>query len=350
MPIPELPEEPTLGLPCAFGGPVLDGVLRQVPEDFVVVEELGYEASGHGEHVMLRVRKRGRNTAEVARLLARHAGVAQVAVGFAGLKDRNADTTQHFSVQLAGREAPDWSLLEDDSLQVLSAVPHHRKVRRGSLRGNRFEIRVTAVRGDTAQAEDILQRIAREGVPNYFGNQRFGHRGGNLQRFSDMIGRRGRRPGREQRSLLLSAARSHLFNQVLAARLADGSWQCAVEGDVLQLEGSQRQFMHDPADPSIATRLADLDIHPSGPLCGRSGRALQPVQLAAQREHDVLGPWADWIDALARMGVDADRRALRLVVSELTWTWQEDALVLTFGLPAGGYATTVLRELLRSAG
>ena len=171
----EIPSgDPTLYLPFAHGGPVLQGYLRTTPEGFVVEEELGYQASGEGEHVFLKVRKRGRNTQEVARAIAKLAGVSQLAVGYAGLKDRHALTTQHFSVQLPGREAPDWAALEDDSLQVLSAERHHRKIRRGSLQGNRFAIRVDRVQGDRDRAEQSLQRIAAAGVPNYFGAQRFG--------------------------------------------------------------------------------------------------------------------------------------------------------------------------------
>ena len=189
----------------------------------MVEEELGYQASGEGEHVFLTVRKRGRNTQEVARAIAKLSGVPQVAVGYAGLKDRHAVTTQHFTVQLPGREAPDWALLEDDSLQILSAERHHRKIRRGGLRGNRFVIRVDSARGDRDLVEQRLQRIARAGVPNYFGSQRFGRDGQNLVRVAELFAGRGRRPGREQRGLLLSAARAQLFNRVLQARVEDGS-------------------------------------------------------------------------------------------------------------------------------
>lgn len=338
--------DPTRALPFAHGGPVLQGRLRATAEDFIVEEQLGYAASGAGEHVFLTVRKRERNTHEVARTLARLAGVPQVAVGYAGLKDRNAVTVQHFTVQLPGRDSPDWSQVEDDSLQVLGAVRHDRKIRRGGLRGNRFVIRVVEVAGDREQAETRLRRIADSGVPNYFGSQRFGHQGQNLVRVDELFAGRGRRPNREQRGLLLSAARAQLFNQVLQVRVADGSWHRALAGDVMSLAGSQRQFMHDPQDATIETRLAQLDIHPTGPLCGRRSRALQPQLAAAQLEDRVLADWPDWLDGLQRFGLDSDRRALRLVLDGLAWEWQGQALVLRFGLPAGAYATTVLRELV----
>ena len=338
--------DPTLDLPCAHGGAVLRGCLRAAPEDFVVEELLGYTASGDGEHDFLTIRKRDRNTHEVARALAKLAGVPQLAVGYAGLKDRCAVTTQHFTVQLPGRASPDWSELADASLQVLAVERHHRKIRRGGLRGNRFTITATGVVGERDQAESRLQRIRERGVPNYFGSQRFGHEGRNLQQVDALFAGRGRRPKRELRGLLLSAARAQLFNQVLAARVGAACWDRALPGDVLSLAGSQRQFAHDPDDASIDERLTCLDIHPTGPLCGRPSRALRPVGEAADIEADVLRDWADWIDGLTRFGLDADRRALRLVADGLTWEWRDDRLQLEFVLPAGAFATAVWRELL----
>jgi tRNA pseudouridine13 synthase len=347
--VDELPQgDPTLDLPHAHGGPPLTGRLRNTPEDFVVEEELGYQASGEGEHVFLRVCKRGRNTQEVARTIAKRAGVGQMAVGYAGLKDRHAVTTQHFSVQLPGREAPDWAALEDDSLQILSAERHHRKIRRGGLRGNRFVIRVDQVQGERDLAEQRLQRIAEVGIPNYFGNQRFGRDGQNLARVAELFAGRGRRPGREQRGLLLSAARAQLFNRVLQARVGNGSWDQSMDGDVMLLSGSQRQFMYDPGDATIAARLAELDIHPSGPLCGRPSRALETASEAKSLEDRALLNWADWIDGLQRFGLDADRRALRLSVQDMHWRWDDEVLEIGFSLVAGAYATAVLREIVQS--
>jgi len=294
------------------------------------------------------VRKRGRNTQEVARAIAKLAGVSQVAVGYAGLKDRHAVATQHFTVQLPGREAPEWTLLEDDSLQIISAERHHRKIRRGGLRGNRFIIRVGGVRGDRDQVEQRIQRIAEAGVPNYFGSQRFGREGQNLARVEALFAGGGRRPNREQRGLLLSAARAQLFNRVLRARVESASWNQAMDGDVMALSGSQRQFMYDPEDVTIAPRLAELDIHPTGPLCGRLSRALQPVSDARAVEDQALLDWAEWTNGLERFGLDADRRALRLAVADMYWHWDDEVLEIGFSLVAGAYATAVLREIVRA--
>jgi tRNA pseudouridine13 synthase len=340
--------DPTLELPYAHGGPVLSGVLRARPEDFEVDEILGYTASGEGEHDFVCIRKRERNTHDVARLLAKYAGVGQVAVGYAGLKDRNAVTTQTFTVQLPGRDSPDWSALADDSLEILAVDRHHRKIRRGSLRGNRFVIRVSDIAGDRELAEQRLQQVARFGVPNYFGSQRFGRDGNNLVRVKDLFAGRGRRPGREQRGLLLSAARSQLFNAVLAARVCREQWSLAVTGDVLCLAGSCRQFAFDREDATLTERIAGLDVHPTGPLPGRPSRALVTEDRAAEIEAEVLNEWSDWIDGLVRFGLDADRRALRLVVEDLQWQWSGETLELGFALTSGAYATAVLREIVQS--
>ena len=338
--------DPTRTLPFAYGGPVLRGRLREVDDDFMVEEDLGYEASGDGEHAFLTIRKRGRNTHEVARALARLAGVAQLAVGYAGLKDRHAVTMQHFSVHLPGRPDPDWRELEDDSLKLLAVARHHRKIRRGSLRGNRFRIRIVAPDSERGRAEARLSDIGAGGVPNYFGAQRFGHNGQNLVRVNDLFAGRGRRPGREQRGLLLSSARAHLFNLVLAERVAAGQWNGTLDGDVMVLAGSQRQFMFDSDDETLVSRLARLDVHPTGPLCGRDSRALIPEADSSALEQRVLQPWTDWIDGLARFGLDADRRALRLAVDDLDWAWEDGALLVRFRLVAGAFATVVLRELV----
>ena len=346
MPLRLPAADPTRSLPFAFGGPVLRGALRQVDRDFVVEEDLGYTASGDGEHAFLTIRKCGRNTHEVARALAKLAGVAQVAIGYAGLKDRHAVTTQHFSVHLPGRPDPDWRLLEDDTLEIKSVARHNRKIRRGSLRGNRFCIRVAAAHGDRAMAEDRLSVLRELGVPNDFGAQRFGHDGQNLARVNELFAGNGRRPGREQRGLLFSAARAHLFNLVLAERVVDATWNRALATDVMLLAGSQRQFAFDSDDETLMPRMARLDVHPTGPLCGRASRALMPGAAVLVLEQRVLQPWNDWVEGLQRFGLDADRRALRLAVSDLDWAWEEQALVLRFGLVAGAFATAVLRELV----
>lgn len=330
--------------PRAHGAPVLRAVIRSTPEDFFVEELPAFEPSGEGEHLLLTVEKRGMNTSHVARRLAEWAGVVDVAVGYAGLKDRHAVTRQRFSVQLPGRVAPDIAVLQDDDLKVLEAVRHSRKLSRGALAGNRFVLVLREVQGDPQAIDARLRQIAGQGVPNRFGEQRFGREGGNVQAALAMFG--GRRVGREQRSILLSAARSELFNRVLSARVLDGSWNTGCEGEVWMLEGSRSVFGPEPWNEDLAERLARFDIHPSGPLWGAG--ELRSTGACARIEMDAL---ADDLamrlrSGLERAGLKQERRSLRLRPQGLEWLWCDDgALRLALELPAGTYATTLLAEL-----
>jgi len=328
---------------------VLHGLLRASAEDFQVDEQLGYGASGEGEHAFLRVRKRGINTADVARELARFAGVRQVNVGFAGLKDRHAVTTQYFSVHLPGVPDPDWHGMRSKGLEVLEALRHNRKIRRGSLRGNAFVLVLRQVHGPRDEAEQLLARIAAQGVPNYFGPQRFGRGASNLHRAARFLAGEGARPKPEQKRMLLSAARSYLFNRVLAERVRRGDWNQALPGEVMLLDGSNRQFLAENPDQEIRRRVCEQDIHPSGPLPGRQGRTLRPLGEAARLEQRVLeeAPGAAWVDALVNQGADSERRPLRLMPAGLAWEWlAEDVLQLRFALPTGAFGTTLVRELM----
>jgi tRNA pseudouridine13 synthase len=325
--------------------PPLAAQLRSTPEDFLVEEILGYEADGEGEHALLWVEKRGANTDWVARELARFAGVPPVAVGYAGLKDRHAVTRQAFSVQLAGKADPDWSAFPHADVKVLAAARHKRKLKRGALRGNRFVLVLRQVEGDRARAEEVLGRIAARGVPNYFGEQRFGRGGGNVEQARAMFA--GRRVDRDKRAFLLSAARSHIFNEVLAGRVEREAWDTPLDGEIWSLAGTRSWFGPEPFDATLADRLARGDIHPSGPLWGQGETPARDA--AGELENAVAAANADLAEGLAAARMDQERRALRLIPQALRWRWLDaDALELAFELPAGAYATVVVRELART--
>lgn len=331
-------------LPRALGEAVLRARIRESAEDFRVEELDAFAPTGAGEHLLLTIEKRGMNTGFVARRLAEWAGVGESAVGYAGMKDRHAVTRQRFSVQLPGREAPDVASLETDDLRVLAQARHARKLPRGALAGNRFELLLRGVEGDADAIEARLGAMAARGVPNYFGQQRFGHGGGNVGEALAMFA--GRRVRREQRGLLLSAARSELFNRVLAARVRAAHWDRPLEGEAWILDGNRSVFGPEPFDDALAARLAAFDIHPSGPLWGRG--ELRSQDAARAIEQAVLD--GDDAAALARgleqAGLRQERRALRLRPDGLAWDRPEPgALRLSFALPAGGYATSVLAEL-----
>ncbi len=330
-------------LAWAHGGPALRGRIRSTPEDFRVDEVLGFEPHGSGEHLLLTVRKRDTNTDWLARQLAAYAGVKPVAVGYAGLKDRHAVTTQSFSVQLPGLEGPDWSRFPHAEVEFLGVARHDRKLKRGALQANRFTLLVREIQGDPGLAEQRLAAIATSGVPNYFGEQRFGFDGSNVARAQAMFA--GRRVDRKTRGLLLSAARSQIFNAVLAHRVKDQTWNQSVPGEVLSLHGSRSWFLAECWDESLERRLREGDVHPSGPLWGRG--ALPSAQELAELETRIVAEYRSLADGLEAAGLEQDRRALRLLPQDLVWDWPDPAsLQLSFSLPAGSYATVVLRELL----
>ena len=328
----------------AHGASVLTARIRVSAEDFFVEELPAFEASGAGEHLLLTIEKRGMNTAFAAKRIAAWAGVDESAIGQAGMKDRHAVTRQRFTVWLPKKVAPDLDALQSDDLRVLDHAWHARKLPRGALAGNRFVLVLREVEGQRDAIDARLQAIATQGVPNYFGEQRFGRGGNNVQQAVAMFA--GRRVKREERSMLLSAARSELFNRVLAARVEAGIWNSALDGEVWMLDGSRSVFGPEALTDESQARLDAFDIHPTGPLWGegelRSGDVAREVELAAMQ-----GDSATRLrNGLERAGLKQERRALRLQPSELRWQWLDDAaLELRFALPPGCYATTVLREL-----
>jgi tRNA pseudouridine13 synthase len=316
--------------------------LRATPDDFVVEEVLGYAADGDGEHVLLKVEKRDANTDWVARELACFAGVPPLAVGYAGLKDRHAVTRQAFSVQLAGRPEPDWAMFPHAEIRVLASARHRRKLKRGGLAGNRFVLVLRDVAGDRTRAEQVLAAIAARGVPDYFGEQRFGRGGGNVERARAMFA--GRRVDRATRSMLLSAARSQLFNAVLAERVQRDCWDTPLDGEIWCLRGSRSWFGPEPFTAALAQRLASGDIHPSGPLWGRG--ATPAAHAAAALENDVAAMEPALVAGLVAAGLEQERRPLRLQPDALAWQWLDaTALQVAFTMPPGAYATVVVREL-----
>jgi len=334
-----------LAPPFALGGPLGSGVLRASADDFVVDEQLGFEADGGAAHVLLHVEKRERDTLAVAGELARLAGVAARDVGFAGLKDRVAVARQWFTVP-SPRTALEWATLEGRGFRVLAAAAHSRKLRRGALTGNAFTLVLREVTASPAALDARLAMVATAGVPNYFGPQRFGRDGSNLDAIAWWLAE-GRLPrGREGRAFVLSAARSLLFNAVLAERVVDGSWNRLLAGECVNLAGRNSWFVADALDAALEDRLERHDIHPTGPLAGR-GRG--PGGDAAALEGRVLASFGALCERLEEQGLEAARRALRLVPSGLQVTWDGATLTLRFGLPSGAYATALIREVLATA-
>lgn len=327
-----------MSLPFVYGAPSGTGKIRTIPEDFVVIEQLGFEPSGAGEHVFLWVEKIGENTDYVARQIAKFVGAKQRDVSFAGLKDRHAVTQQWFSVIVPIKTELDWTAFNSETIKVLHATRHIRKLKRGALSGNQFKITVRDWQGDKEQTEQQLHAIKANGIANYFGEQRFGYEGQNIAKALAMF--QGAKVGREQRSIYLSAARSELFNQILAKRVENQTWNQAVAGEYCVLNQSHSYFKADEITDEIKQRMANFDIHSSAILWGKGNLELSELEQTVLAEHQVL------VDGLIAEGLEQDRRALRVSVPDLTWQFHESSLMLEFSLPAGSYATALLRELI----
>jgi tRNA pseudouridine13 synthase len=330
--------------PRAYGDALGSAVLKATAEDFQVDEVLDIPLSGDGEHLWLWVEKRGLNTEEAARRLAKAAGVQLRTVSYAGLKDRQALTRQWFSIQLPGKADPDLSAAENDTLKILKSTRHKRKLQRGAHAANGFTLRLTQLQADTAALDARLESIKQHGVPNYFGSQRFGYEGGNVGEARQYAERQALPEQRNVRSRLLSTARSYLFNKVLAARVTDGSWHRAQVGDLLAFTDSRSFFPAGEAECSDP-RLAILDLHPTGPQWGEgdspASGATADLENAIAADESALRDW------LIRAGMEHERRILRLPIGQLTWHYPEpDILQLEFVLPAGCFATVLVRELL----
>ena len=317
--------------PNAYPASGASATLKLLNEDFIVTELPLQLPSGEGEHIWLDIEKNGANTAFVAQQLAEAASVQERDVGYAGLKDRYAITRQWFSIYLPNGkgkgETPDLTQLQHPEFKVLSQSRHGKKLRPGDLQGNRFRIVLRDVTGDPDAMKAIeanLKTVASHGVPNYFGARRFGFEGGNVMQGRAMLAREIRVRHPKKKGIYLSAVRSFVFNEVLALRIQRGLWGKTLPGDVMDEAG-----------------------RPTGPLWGR-GRVTTTDQAQAL-ESGVAEHHAALCDGMEYAGLVQDRRALVASPVDMSWKWpQANQLVLTFSLPAGNYATSVLTEILRT--
>jgi len=318
--------------------------IKVTPEHFKVDEVLGFEPDGTGQHYLLRVLKVNRNTADVARELSQIFGVRLVDVGYSGRKDKQAVARQWFSVPVQSVDA-DSSSIRGLGWKVEKLCRHGRKLRRGSHRGNTFDISLTEFKGCASELEQRVLDLQCRGFPNYFGSQRFGHGGRNIDEARRILGADAIRLRRPSHQMLLSAARSWLFNIILGQRLRENIWTRPLPGDIMMLAGTRSHFTAEKDDSRLAERLASLDIHVSGPLWGDVKAA--HGQTAWEREWCWLEGEAELRDGIVRTGANAARRALRATCDDLVLKWADDhnpRLVFTLG--RGCYATSLLRELV----
>ncbi len=321
-------------LPRMMGVPATTGILRAEPADFMVREALAFDLTGAGEHMYLLVRKTGQNTRWVAKQLARALDLPFRAVGFAGMKDRHAVTEQWFSLHLPGRADPDLVALAIDGVEVLEQHRHLGKLRVGALRGNEFRLVIRDLDGDLSDFERRLKALRDGFVPNYFGSQRFGRRGGNLALFGNL--EQPAELGRESRSFALSALRSALFNNYLAQRIVEGSSLTPLPGEIVYCEAEQG-YRHEP-DVRDSGQL----LQPTGLLWGSGGN--RATDNALDHEQAFFSQYPATMKLLAAHDLRMMRRPLMIRPGGLEWHPGERQATVRFGLARGQFATAVLRE------
>jgi tRNA pseudouridine13 synthase len=329
--------------PRAHGTPLSRAELKASPEDFRVEELLSFTPSGAGPHWLLRIEKKAANTRWVAAQIARLAQVPTIDVGYAGLKDRHAVTVQWFSVPALATTAAYWSGVHCADFRVLEVVGNSRKLKRGALSGNRFRVRLRKAAWSREQLDLKLAALRVHGVPNYFGPQRFGREGYNLDRVWTWVQGGAAPAGRTERGFALSAARSLLFNAVLARRVEAGDWSQLAPGDLAGLDGSGSYFPVEAVDDELRQRLTTFDVHPTGPLWGRGEPQTRGHALRLERE--VAREFESVADLLGLEGLSQERRSLRCAVRELAVEADSGTLIFSFTLGRGQFATAVLREI-----
>lgn len=373
----------TSRLPQPVQPPLKHANYKTHATDFVVNEILPLEFTGEGEHLWLHIQKSGMNTVYLANLLSEWAEIPLRDVGYSGLKDRHALTTQWFSLRIPKKQLPASEFApvdigDHESVTILAQHWHNKKLNRGTHKANEFIITLRGIQFDesaTETSEQVLsakqiveqhlESISKSGVPNYFGPQRFGRNGNNVREALTLFARpirearpqpkksKRKRPPREQNTMELSAARSLIFNEILAARVSDGSWNQGLAGEVFNLDGSGSIFTSDALDDTLRARLSSGDIHPTGVLWGLDNDKVSGTAALVENDTVQNNPLlAQLAMGLEKRDVKAQRRALRLPIEALSWTWDneetdEKSLILSFTLTTGSFATSVLASLVQ---
>jgi tRNA pseudouridine13 synthase len=313
-------------LPKVYPSLALSARFRSEPADFMVDETLGFTPSGEGEHWLVHIEKIGQNTHWVAEQLAQFCGLDPSAVGFCGRKDRHAITRQWFSLYDPHQTNIQWESLAIEGVELLEVHRHSRKLRLGGHQSNGFNIRLRDLcvkeepisQEDQSKLETEIHRRLGAGVPNYFGEQRFGRGNSNLIAAQQWL-EGGRKPHRKRRSMVYSAARSYLFNLLLATRVQQGNWKALVAGDVVE------------------------NTFPTGPLWGRGRPAVSEV--SRELEISAFVGLDEWCRGLEYCGLKQERRSLVLLPMNLELQWLDKDLQISFSLPVGTFATAVLTEI-----
>lgn len=321
--------------------PKQTALLKAECADFVVKEQLGYDMSSDGEFVTVKVRKTDCNTLFVGEQLAKFAGISARNMSYAGLKDRKAVTEQWFSLQMPGQPTPDFSQFSLEGVEILEITRHQRKIRIGSLQGNHFEILLRNAE-ETDELKVRLDFLAKNGFPNYFTEQRFGRDGNNLTLALRWANGEINVKDRNKRSFYLSAARSEIFNLIVSKRMELNLAQQILVGDVLQLNGSHSWFVVDESEDlaQLQQRLAQQDVLLTAPLIGEEEKS------AVDFENEIFAQHQALFALMRQERMKAARRPILMQPQQFQWQFEPNGLRLQFALPAGSYATALIRELI----
>ena len=326
--------------------PALSGRIKSDPEDFKVIEQLGFSPSGSGEHLFIYVEKRSLTTHQLIDHIARDIDLSPRAIGYSGLKDKQAVTRQWLSLHLPGwRQLPTFS--EHPSYRIIDHSWHDKKLRIGVHRSNRFEVVIRDIQGQLEPLTNIIEQIRQRGFANYFGQQRFGRQGDNVEQALRVLTdrRKRKRLRRDKKSLYISALRSELFNRILSRRIGQGIWLQPLDGDVYMLDRSQSLF-NSVIDAEINRRYRELDIHSAVSLYGLRAPKMSGRALAIEQE--VMHESADIIQLLDELQVKLGYRANRATAVDLQLQHQprDNSLTLEVELVSGSYLTSLLDHFI----
>jgi len=334
-----------LNPPRLFNAPLGKARFKSQLDDFQVEEALGFEPSGEGEHCLAWIEKIDRNSNDVATEIAKNLGIRKRLVNHCGLKDRAAITRQWFSIHLPGIASPTPEQISGNGYRVLAVTRHQRKLRRGGHRANRFVIRLRGCSFDASAAASRWHELVSRGVPNYFGPQRFGHNGDNVELATRMLSGKVEIRDRLLRGILISAARSCIFNACVAQRIVDQTWDVPVDGDVFGFADNHSLVLPGNLRGDETQRVAAGSLEITAPLWGNGD--LHSVSVVREMERRTADHYHEITSGLEQLNLQQERRVIRLRPSESHLEWESNSdLVLRFELPTGTYATTLLREMV----
>jgi len=338
-------------LAFAYGKPVISGKIKNQPEDFIVDEMLSFAPTGEGEHLFLNITKRDMTTHDLTLLLSKQFSVSIKDIGYAGMKDKRAVTSQWLSVPIMHCDDYPERLATFSGAVVNKSVLHNKKLKRGVIQENKFTITITNLSGSYQELSERLDVIKAQGIPNYFTEQRFGVDDKNVLRAELLLNGKMREKNIRKRGIYFSAARSFLFNLLLSERITitkdNYDWLSALHGDVLMLNVNHSVFVAETLDSEISQRLQNNELDVALPMFGTDG--LQTLSTARDVEDKIITQHNELCSGLLDAGLERHARRARVVPKDLNWESVSDSSIrITFSLPSGSYATALLRELVMS--